>query len=101
MAYPATYYVIPEHHIYLSDDRTQLVFDQHLPGVRKEDLNAEVLEKSICLSFRAEGKEPVDRCYALPYDVDPDTAEAEFDNSVLRVRARLRTAPFPGKKVLP
>ena len=34
MAYPATYYVIPEHHTYLSDDRTELIFEQHLPLVK-------------------------------------------------------------------
>jgi HSP20 family molecular chaperone IbpA len=99
MGFPQTYYVIPEHHTYLSDDRAELVFDQHLPNVRKDDLNLEVLEKSICLDFKAEGKEPVSRCYALPYDVDPSTAEADFDNNVLRVRARLRSPPFPGKKL--
>lgn len=99
MAYPQTYYVIPEHHMYLSDDRTELVFDQHLPNVRKEDLNIEVLEKSICLDFKAEGKEPVARCFSLPYDVDPSTASGDFDNKVLIVRAKLRTAPFPGKKL--
>jgi HSP20 family molecular chaperone IbpA len=99
MGNPTMYYVIPEHHMYLSDDRTELVFDQHLPRVRKEDLNIEVLEKSICLDFRAEGQQRLSRCFALPYDVDPGTAAGDFDNEVLTVRAKLRTAPFPGKKL--
>jgi HSP20 family molecular chaperone IbpA len=99
MSYPATYYVIPEHHMLLSDDKTELVFDQHLPTVRKEDQNIEVLEKSICLDFRIKGKEPVARCFSLPYDVDPSTAEADFTNNVLTIRAKLRAAPYPGKKI--
>jgi HSP20 family molecular chaperone IbpA len=92
-------YVIPEHHMYLSDDRTELVFEQRLPLVRKEDVNIEVLEKSICLDFRVEGRRMA-RCYSLPYDVDPATAEGSLHNEVLTVRARLRTAPFPGKKLM-
>lgn len=99
MGYPAMYYVIPEHQMYLSDDRTELVFDQHLPQVRKEDLNIEVLEKSICLDFKVEGKPRMARCFSLPYDVDPSTAEGDFNDGVLTVRAKLRTSPFPGKKL--
>jgi HSP20 family molecular chaperone IbpA len=98
MAYPQTYYIIPEHHMYLSDDRAFLVFDQHLPQVRKEDLNVEVLEKSICLDFKGEGREPVSRCFALPYDVDPSTAVVTFENQVLRAKIKLESAPFPGSK---
>ncbi len=75
------------------------MFDQHLPMVRKDNLNVEVLEKSICLDFKAEGRERMARCYSLPYEVDPSTAEGSFDNNVLTVRAKLLTAPFPGKKL--
>jgi HSP20 family molecular chaperone IbpA len=39
------------------------------------------------------------RCFSLPYDVDPSTAEGEFKDELLTVRAKLRTAPFPGKKL--
>jgi len=73
--YPPNYYIIPEHHIRLSDDRTELMFEQHLPGVRREELNVEVLEKSICLNFQPVGKDPISRCYSLPYRVVPTTAE--------------------------
>ena len=99
MGYPQTYYVIPEHHMYLSNDRSELMFEQHLPLVKKEDLRVEILERSICLDFKGEGREPVSRCYSLPYDVIPSEADASFDNTVLRIRAKLRTTPYPGREL--
>lgn len=97
MAYPSQYYVIPEHHMRLSDDRTELVFEQHLPGVRKSDLKVEVLEQSVCLDFKAEGKQPMSRCYSLPYHVEPSTAAGDFKDGRLEVRVRLRDALGTGK----
>jgi len=97
MAYPSQYYVIPEHHIRLSDDRTELLFEQHLPDVRKNDLKVEVLVESICLDFRPEGKERVSRCYSLPYQVVPSEASGDFTDGRLFVRARLRHPPGVGK----
>ena len=99
MAFPATYYIIPEHRTRLSADRTELMFEQHLPLVRKEDLSVEVLETSILLDFRTEGSGPVARCYPLPYPVDPETAVAEFRDSVLVVRMRLRWPVGAGRRV--
>ena len=78
MGQPAVYYVIPEHQMYLSDDRTELVFEQRLPQVRKENVNIEVLEKSICLDFRAEGKQRMARCLlpALRSSIRPRRRES-------------------------
>jgi HSP20 family molecular chaperone IbpA len=99
MGYPSTYYVMPEHHIRLSDDKSEIVFDQHLPGVRKDDLNVEVLEGSICMEFQPEGKDVVSRCYSLPYAVDPSTAAGEFRDGVLHLRVKLRESLVPGKRI--
>lgn len=99
MAKPSTYYVIPEHHMYLSDDRTELIFDQHLPGVRKNEIRAEVLEKSICLSMRSPGNIPVSRCYALPYSVEEETAVGDFRDEVLRIRVRLKEPMGPSREI--
>lgn len=84
------YYVIPEHHIALSDDRTELVFEQHLPNVRREQLSVEVLEQSICLEFQPDDGQPVSRCYGLPYHVVPSEAKGSFRNGRLEIRVKLR-----------
>lgn len=99
MAYPAKYYVIPEHHISLSDDRTELLFEQHLPEVSKDDLNVEVLEQSVCLEFRAKGMDPVSRCYSLPYHVVPSTARGCFKDGRLEVRAKMQEPLGSGKRL--
>ncbi len=99
MAYPTTYYVMPEHHTQLSDDRSELIFEQHLPGVTKEDLNVEVLEESVCMDFKPEGKQAVSRCYSLPYLVDPSTATGSFKDGVLTLRVKLQEVLITGKRV--
>jgi HSP20 family molecular chaperone IbpA len=93
------YYVIPEHHMFLSDDRTELVFEQHLPDVRREQLNVEVLEQSICLEFTPEGGQPVSRCYGLPYHVVPSEAKGKFAGGRLEIRVRLRDALGTGSRL--
>ncbi|WP_019176606.1 Hsp20/alpha crystallin family protein [Methanomassiliicoccus luminyensis] len=99
MATPSTYYLVPEHRTRLSEDRTELIFEQHLPMVRKEDLRVEALDTSLFLNFKAEGSGPMSRCYALPYPVDPSTAFAELRDSVLTVRIRLHQPVGPGVQV--
>jgi HSP20 family molecular chaperone IbpA len=99
MALSSTYYVIPEHHMYLSDDRTELIFDQHLPGVRNTEIRAEVLEKSICLNLRSPGNINVSRCYALPYSVEPETAVGDFRDEVLHIKVRLKEPMGPSREV--
>ncbi len=99
MGYPATYYIMPEHHIRLSGDRTELLFEQHLPGVLKDDLNVEVMEESVCMDFKPEGKNPVSRCFSLPYLVDPSTAEGSFKDGVLMLRVKLQEVLMSGKRI--
>jgi HSP20 family molecular chaperone IbpA len=85
--------------MYLSDDRSELVFDQHLPGVMKDDVKVEVLEKSICLEFKSPSRVTVSRCYGLPYAVDPGTAKGEFQDFDLRVRVRLKEMLGEGRSL--
>lgn len=99
MARTKDYYVIPEHHMALSDDRTELVFEQHLPDVRREQLSVEVLEQSICLEFTPDGGQPVSRCYGLPYHVVPSEAKGTFVGNRLVIRARLRDVLGMGNRL--
>ena len=91
--------MIPEHHILLSDDRTELVFEQHLPDVRREQMSVEVLEQSICLEFQPEDGVPLSRCYGLPYDVVPSESRGSFSDGRLEVRAKLKEPLGLGKRL--
>lgn len=89
--YPADYYVMPDHMIRLSDDRKQLWIMQPLPGVNKKDLNVEIHDKGFCLDFKPEKKQAVHKCWHLAYEVDPDTAKAEYKNGLLTIMADLKS----------
>lgn len=96
--YPSDYYVMPDHKIRLSEDRKEVWIMQPLPLVHKNDLNVEVHEKGFCLDFNPEKKSPVHKCIHLAYQVDPDSASADFSNGVLTVKAKL-VETHTGRKV--
>ncbi|NLI73241.1 MAG: hypothetical protein GX369_00500 [Euryarchaeota archaeon] len=93
------YYVIPEHHFALSDDRTELIFEQHLPRVSRDQINVEVLEQSICLEFQPYDGPLLSRCYGLPYHVIPSESKGTFLDGRLEIKARLRDALGIGSKL--
>jgi len=95
--YPSDYYVMPDHQMRLSDDRTKIWIKQPLPGVRKSDLNVHLHEKGFCLDFNPEKKNPMHKCFTLAYKVNPDTAEAEFKDGVLTVTVGIER--HGGKKI--
>jgi len=88
--YPADYYVMPDHKIMLSDDRTEVWVIQPLPLVKKNDLNLEIHDKGFCLDFNPEKRSPVHKCIHLAYTLDTDSAEATFEEGVLRIKAKLK-----------
>jgi HSP20 family molecular chaperone IbpA len=93
------YYVIPEHHMRLSDDRSELFFDLHLPRISKEDLDVEVLARSICVKVHSESVSMVSKCFVLPYEIDPQSAVGEFNDHILHVRSRLSESLERGIKL--
>jgi HSP20 family molecular chaperone IbpA len=96
--YPSDYYVMPDHKIRLSEDRKEVWISQPLPMVKKNDLNIEVHKKGFCLDFNPEKKNPVHKCFNLAYEVDPDSASAEFKDGVLMIKANLSKV-HEGKQV--
>jgi HSP20 family molecular chaperone IbpA len=96
--YPSDYYIMPEHQIRLSDDRKKVWFKQPLPLVKKSDLKLEVHKTGICLDFNPEKKNPVHKCINLMYQVNPDSAKANFKDGLLTVTAELVEAHM-GKSV--
>jgi len=55
-----------------------------IPGVSKEDIRLEGSKNALCISVDTENKRFA-RTLALPCDVDPDSAKAEYNNGMLEV----------------
>jgi len=78
-------------------DREKYHIEIELPGVEKEKIELEVGEQSFCV--RASREDIVyNACYTMAHSVDPDKAEAIFEDDVLKVTAPLKS-PIRGRLV--
>ena len=66
-----------------------------IPGVSKEDILLEGTKSTLSVKVDTEGKR-FDRTLALPCEVDPDSAKAEYNNGILEVT--LAAVDTPGSK---
>lgn len=55
-----------------------------LPGVQKNDIQLEGKKNALTISVDTETR-MFKKTLSLPYDVDPDTAKAEYNNGILEV----------------
>lgn len=78
-------------------DRKKYHIEIELPGVRKDQIELEVGERSFCV--RAPRNDIVfNACYTLGHTVDSSKVEASFDAGLLKVNVPLKDA-LGGKKV--
>ena len=69
-----------------------------LPGVRKEDLNVTVAERSVTISVDAEGRKYYKEL-DLPGVVDPQGAKSTYNNGVLEVTLPLKSKGGSGVRL--
>jgi HSP20 family protein len=55
-----------------------------LPGVKKEDIQLEGSKDTVAI-FVENSNKKFDRTFALPCNVDPETAKAEYNNGILEI----------------
>ena len=77
----------------LEDGTVRAVIE--IPGVSKENIRLEGTKSTLSISVDSEEKK-FNRTLALPCDVDPDSAEAEYNNGILEVT--LVPVVSPGQK---
>ncbi|MCW4021203.1 MAG: Hsp20/alpha crystallin family protein [Candidatus Bathyarchaeota archaeon] len=68
-----------------------------LPGVKKEDVELNVSEQSLCVRGLREDIDLLG-CWYLAHPVDEDKARAKYDNGLLNVTIPLRK-PLKGRKI--
>ena len=81
----------------VDEKANQLKVVAEMPGVRKEDIKAEVRDGSI--TIRAErGNRKYETDVALNQEVDPNSGKALFNNGVLEVTFKLKSPPSSQQK---
>jgi HSP20 family molecular chaperone IbpA len=70
-----------------------------MPGVSKKDISLEMRKDSFCVSA-PRGDSHYSGCFRLTHEVEPDRAEAKYEDGLLRVFAPIilfliLPAPFP------
>jgi HSP20 family protein len=70
-----------------------------MPGINKEDIKLEATERNV--SIEAErGERKYRTNVPLPYEIEPSSASASFNNGVLEVKLKLKQPEKPkGKKI--
>ena len=69
-----------------------------IPGSSKEDIDLSCTNNSITVSASVRGK-TLKRTLALPCDIVPESAKADFNNGVLEVTAEVRDNPSEGHRI--
>jgi len=69
-----------------------------IPGVSKEEITLEGTKSTLSVRVDTE-KRKFDKTMALPCDVDPDSAKAEYNNGILEVTLTPMVPPDPKKRI--
>lgn len=77
--------VAPEVCSYVDEEHSELNIEISLPGVRKEDIDLKMHDDSMALTAPRQDIEFV-TTIAFCCPVNPDQADAEYDNGLLRIR---------------
>jgi HSP20 family protein len=67
----------------------RLRIEVQLPGVSKKDISLEMRRDSFCVSAPREETE-YSGCFMLSHAVEPEKAEAKYENGLLQVSAPIR-----------
>lgn len=91
----------------ISETETQYVVSLAAPGLAKKDLNVEVLDDGLSVSYEKKEednsifiKKSFSRKWQLPEGVDPDSVSAEFKNGILTVAVNKPAIAEPSHRII-
>lgn len=90
--------VAPEVCSYVDDEHSELNIEISLPGVRKEDIDLKMQDDSMALSAPRQDIQFV-TTIAFCCPVNPDQANAEYDNGLLHIKVPFLEAMKESVKV--
>ena len=71
------------------DQGGRLKIEVEMPGANKTDISLEMRKNSFCVSA-PRGDNHYSGCFRLTHEVEPDKAEAKYENGLLRVFAPIK-----------
>jgi HSP20 family molecular chaperone IbpA len=89
----AKYRMTPRYYTRLNRKDNSILFEIHLPGVRKESVSLKVLPDLMHLEALRE-METSDIIYTLsryfPYEIDPESIDAHCENGLLKFSVKIK-----------
>ncbi len=82
---------------YITHSRGEYNITIELPGVKRENIKLEITEHGFCLNAKGANFK-YSGCWSLAHKVDPEKAEAKFENGLLTIKMGLKE-PAKGKKI--
>lgn len=86
--------ISPATFVYHTED--EYIMEVELPGVKKEDIDINVTEKTFCVRAPRRNTE-YNGCWILAHDFNPDKGSANYENGLLTIRMPLEEEK-PGKR---
>jgi HSP20 family molecular chaperone IbpA len=87
--YHGSYYGAPKARYWYDQKEGRYYFELDIPGVDKKDISLDMWGENFCFWTKKDGSE-YSACYMFPHYVEPQKAQAWYENGVLRVYAPLK-----------
>lgn len=84
--------------LFINHDVERYYAQIELPGVKKEDIDLEVMENGFCIKGKR-GEKDISGCWMLGHAVDAEKVSAKFDMGLLDIVMPLKNPLVKGKKV--
>ena len=84
--------------MYLQHDLERYSAEIELPGVRKEDIDIEVMENGMCISGKR-GETELSGCWLLTHQIKVDEVKARYEEGILDIDLPLKNPLKRGRKV--
>jgi len=84
--------------LYINHDLEKYNAQIELPGVKKEDIDLEVMENGFCLKGKR-GEKEISGCWMLGHPVNTTQVKAKYDTGLLDIIMPLKKPLTGGKKI--
>lgn len=84
--------------MYINHDLENYYAQVELPGVRKEDIDLEVMENGLCIKGK-KGDKDLSGCWMLAHPVNIESVKANYQEGLLDITLPMKNPLRGGKKI--